>query len=131
MSKATKPCADRVITKPLDRPEEVRIKNILLVPSATSLLAPTITLPVAFVADGVAVAVGVEVGADVGIVTPLFHTIFLPDLMAVYFFPRHTIVCPTFLGTRVGPVAANAAPPIKEVSAPVTPASICRLEIMG
>lgn len=124
-----------MITKPLLRPDEERIKNILLVPSATSPLAPTITWPEAFVADGVADAVGVEVGAalgaEVGMATPLFHTIFLPDLMAVYFFPRHTIVCPTFLGTRVGPVAANAAPPIKEVRSPVTPTNMCRLEIMG
>jgi hypothetical protein len=49
-----------VITKPLLRPDEERIKNILLVPSATSLLAPTITLPEAFGADGVADAVGVD-----------------------------------------------------------------------
>jgi len=120
-----------VITKPLLRPDEERIKNILLVPSATSILALTITLPEVFGADGVADAVGVEVGAEGGMATPLFHTIFLPDLMAVYFFPRHTIVCPTFLGTRVGPVVANAAPPIKEVMSPVTPANMCRLEIMG
>ena len=82
------------------------------------------------VGEGVVLAEGDADGVAAGRGTPLFHTIFLPDLMAVYFFPRHTIVCPTFLGTRVGPVAANAAPPIKEVMSPVTPANMCRLEIM-
>lgn len=130
------------MTKPFRRPDVERIKKILVAPSDTSLLEPRITCPGTLAVEGVALGEGVAVGEDVavgeGVVlaegdadgvaagrrTPLFQRIFFPDLIAVYFFPRQIIVWPTFLGTKVGPAAANAVPLIKEASAPEKPASM-------
>ena len=80
--------------------------------------------------EAVGVPVGSDRGAEVGITSPLSQTIFFPDLIAVYFFPRQIIVCPTFFGSSDGPAAANADPPMSEVRMPVMPASICLREII-
>lgn len=59
-------------------------------------------------AVGVELAVGLGVLLAAGRATPLFQTKFLPDLIAVNFFPRQTIICPSLVGFSVGPLAALA-----------------------
>jgi hypothetical protein len=46
--------------------------------------------------------VGVGVGSGLGIVTPLFHTSFLPLFMHVYFLPLAVAVDPAFLQMSPG-----------------------------
>ena len=41
-----------------------------------------------------------DVGLTAGIFTPLFHTIFLPDLMQVYLYPADIAVLPTLVHAR-------------------------------
>jgi hypothetical protein len=49
------------------------------------------------------------VGLTAGIFTPLFHTIFLPDLTQVYLMEPTIATLPIFLHARPGLTAASAA----------------------
>lgn len=75
--------------------------------------------------DGVAAIVGVEVGVTDGvgvgatltvIFTPLFQTIFLPDLMHVYFTLPTTALAPTFEQLAPDFIAALEVPVLKATS---------------
>jgi hypothetical protein len=57
---------------------------------------------------GVGVEVGVAAGTGFAIVTPLFHTNFLPLLMQVYFLPLAVAVVPAFLHASPAFTAAIA-----------------------
>lgn len=108
MSKAMRPLEVREITYDLP------LVMILLSPTEIEEAEPRAISSITngfFVGLDDGEGLGVEVCVCVafaGISTPLSQTSFLPCLMQVYFLPLHTIVWPSFVGLRVGPVAANA-----------------------
>lgn len=93
------------------RPVDSRVTKYVF-PTVNAFVCPTessVDLPITITL----VAADEEFVAD-GTGTPLSHTIFLPDLIAVYFLPRKIIVWPIFVGFKVGVEAANAEVLFKE-----------------